>query len=604
MHVPLFAEQPLAAAAPLFVGEEVVEAGHDRFAGQARVVVEIELGLQVVGELAGDEGGVGPGLAVDAAGADLGRGRLGDDGGADGHAPVRGAGHPDGRHGVAVPARVGDHLDDQAGRVPVGRLVVVAHGLAFQGAARVGVGHGHPCHVPGPGALEIDALFRHRFTVAGPARFAVRIDEHVGEDDLGAGLAQTLHQVGVAFLVDVGDDAEDADLRVDRPQGAIVTDPHLGEVVADEIAAHHGRGGLAAARGCGTGEVGGAAVRAGHAGDEHVLGQFLAVVPVDGRVRGEAVVALLHQERVAGIGAEGGEGGLPAAVHVDAGLGDVLGAVGSLGVDVGEELAAAGDLGVEVGEAVAVEEFRRVEHVGGTGDLDGRDGGPGPHRAAAVEADEHGHAAHDAAHVLAHVGVGLVAQFLLGQRGHLLVRVGDVEGLVDHAALVLGQVEVDGVAGHGELGLLAFFQAQGPHRGAVRLAAGKDEHPLRVAHGDGVGDLEQRLLVGDRAQPGEMLRVEPSGEQLPCLGDGGNPANRRQDINAFSEIQHPASVGCPPFDKRKEEKLPRGSCLQMNDHALFISSLFTNRQTGIVLLWVFQRTCDRAAGLSRSRAGR
>ena len=543
MHVALLAEQPLAAAAPLLVGEEVVEAGHDRLPGHARVVVEIQLGEQVVGELAGDEGGVRPGLAIDAAGADLGRGRLGDDGGTDGHAGVRGPGHPDGRHGVAVPAGIGDHLDAQAGRVGVGRLVMVAHGLALQGAARIGVRHRHTRHIAGPGALEVDAPLRHRFAIAGPAGFAVGIDEHVGEDHLGAGLAQALHQVGVAFLVDVGDDAEDADLRVDRPQGAVVADPHLGKVVADEIAAHHGRGGLAAARGGGAGEIGGAAVRAGHAGDEHVLGQFLAVVPVDGRVRGEAVVALLHQERVAGVGAEGGEGGLPAAVHVDPGLWDVLGTVGPLGVDVGEELAATGHLGVEVGEAVAVEEFGRVEHVGGAGDLDGRNGGPGPHRAAAVEADEHGHAAHDAAHVLAHVGVGRIAQLLLGERGDLLVGVGDVEGLIDHAPLVLGQVEVDGVVGHGELRLLALVQTQGPHHGTVRLGAGVDEHPLRVAHGDGVGDLEQRLLVGDRAQPGAMFSVEPSGEQLPRFVDGGNAANRRQDIHTFSEIQHPASVG-------------------------------------------------------------
>lgn len=72
MHVALLAEQPLAAAS-LLVGEENgSRASHDRSAGQARVVVEIELGLQVIGELAGDEGRVGPGLAVDAAGADLG----------------------------------------------------------------------------------------------------------------------------------------------------------------------------------------------------------------------------------------------------------------------------------------------------------------------------------------------------------------------------------------------------------------------------------------------------------------------------------------------------------------------------------------------------
>ena len=32
-------------------------------------------------------------------------------------------------------------------------------------------------------------------------------------------------------------------------------------------------------------------------------------------------------------------------------------------------------------------------------------------------------------------------------------------------------------------------------------------------------------------------------QQGAIIVDGGNAANRRQDINAFSEIQHPASVG-------------------------------------------------------------
>jgi hypothetical protein len=52
---------------------------------------------------------------------------------------------------------------------------------------------------------------------------------------------------GSPFAVHVGDDAEDALLGVDRPAGAVLGDPHLREVVADEVGAGHGGGGLAAA---------------------------------------------------------------------------------------------------------------------------------------------------------------------------------------------------------------------------------------------------------------------------------------------------------------------------------------------------------------------
>ena len=98
-------------------------------------------------------------------------------------------------------------------------------------------------------------------TVTGPARFAVFVDQDIGKDDFSSRLAQTLHQVGVAFQVDVLDDAENADFRVDRPQGSVLFDPHLGQIVADEIAADHGGGGLAAARGRRAGKIGFTAVR-------------------------------------------------------------------------------------------------------------------------------------------------------------------------------------------------------------------------------------------------------------------------------------------------------------------------------------------------------
>ena len=146
--------------------------------------------------------------------------------------------------------------------------------------------------------------------------------------------------------------------------------------------------------------------------------------------------------------------------------------VGALGVHVGEEGAGPGGFGVEPVEHVAVQDARAVQHVGGAGDHDAGDGRLRADRAPVVEPDVQGLARHDAAHVCPHVLERLGARHLLGEDARLLVLVHDVEGLVDHPSLVFGQVEVDGVPGHGEWRLLA--------GGEGVLAAG-----LRVGLADG-----------------------------------------------------------------------------------------------------------------------
>ncbi len=105
-------------------------------------------------------------------------------------------------------------------------------------------------------------------------------------------------------------------------------------------------------------------------------------------------------KRVAGVGAEHGEGGEPAAVHEDPRVGQILGAVRALGVDVGEEEPGVLDLLVEGVVGVAVEHVGAVHDVGRGRDLQRRNGRRRSGRAAVEEADEHDLALHDSRHVV------------------------------------------------------------------------------------------------------------------------------------------------------------------------------------------------------------
>ena len=55
VYVPLLTEKARAASAPVRVGQEVVKARHNRFLGQAGIVEELELCVEIVPETARDE---------------------------------------------------------------------------------------------------------------------------------------------------------------------------------------------------------------------------------------------------------------------------------------------------------------------------------------------------------------------------------------------------------------------------------------------------------------------------------------------------------------------------------------------------------------------
>ena len=119
-------------------------------------------------------------------------------------------------------------------------------------------------------------------------------------------LLMVLHRVGVGVLVGAGRDAEEAVLRVDRPQPAVVADPHPGDVVADGLDLPAGDGrlehrevGLAAGARERGGDVLGDALGAGQLEDQHVLGHPALVARH--RAGDAEGVALLAEQRVAAV---------------------------------------------------------------------------------------------------------------------------------------------------------------------------------------------------------------------------------------------------------------------------------------------------------------
>ena len=344
--------------------------------------------------------------------------------------------------------------------------------------------------------------------------------------------------MGIPFPIDVLDDAEDAFLRVDGPQGAVLGDPQLGQVVANEVGTDHGGGGLPAAAGRSTRKEREPSFRTAQAGDEHVLGDLPAPPVVGGQIDGEAVIAFLQEQGVSGVGAEHAVGRQPAAVHEHPGQRQVLASVRPLAVHVGEEHPSALDLPIEALVSVEEQEVGAVHDVRRTGDFQRGDRRCRAKGSPAVKPDQHGLAAHDPAHVQLHVLMGLGAQQMPGQYADLVAGVDDVIGTVDDAPLLVRQVEVNGVVLHRELPLFILLEAQSADPAEVFGRAAVDEYPVGPAHGDGIGDLEQRLLAGDRRDLGQVRGVHGPLEHRPGFARGAYASDLGKDVASLLEFQH------------------------------------------------------------------
>ena len=192
------------------------------------------------------------------------------------------------------------------------------------------------------------------------------------------------------------------------------------------------------------------------------------------------------------------------------------------------------DFRVELVVRVAIEDVGAVHHIGRAGDLQRRDRGLGSDGPPRIKSHQHRHPFHDADHILLHVVVGRVPLDFLGQHADIFARIDDVEGAIDDAGLLFGQVEMDGVVGHLQRLFFLALQAELPHPLDIFGRSGVDEDVVRVAHGNGIGDGQQRFLVRDPRQLRLIFRVQPLSEQGLGLIQGVNAADIGQDVDALA----------------------------------------------------------------------
>ena len=189
------------------------------------------------------------------------------------------------RHGGGAASAEDECVNRHALRVVPGRIqrgvVGGCHGEARVGMGGFGAGFAGQCGRP-VFALPVDqvrgqaaAVFFHAL----PPDVAVVGQRHVGEDHVAV---QTGHAVGVGVVVRAGGDTEIARFGVDGAHAAVHPGFDPGDVVANgaDFPAReggrwhqHAEVGLAAGAGKGGGDVVLAALRVGHAQDQHVFGQ-------------------------------------------------------------------------------------------------------------------------------------------------------------------------------------------------------------------------------------------------------------------------------------------------------------------------------------------
>ena len=259
--------------------------------------------LAVVADVVAEERQHGHRVAADGADRALGGGGLlaaqrGTD--EDSVLPVAGLGHQ-GHRGLASAAEQ-DRRDRHAtGVVPLRRQ---RGALRHRGAVpRIGMrrsGSGLRCPVA---AFPIHEVLRVALQAL-PPHAAVIGQRDVGEDGVAAG--DGLHRVRVGTPVGSGCHPEEAELRVDRIQPAVLAESHPGDVIAKGFGTPTGDGrldhreiGLAAGRRERRNDVVGLVFRRDELEDQHVLGEPALVVG-HGR-RYPQRVALLAQQRVAAV---------------------------------------------------------------------------------------------------------------------------------------------------------------------------------------------------------------------------------------------------------------------------------------------------------------
>ncbi len=118
-HIPFFAQQFLGLPPPGLMGQKIVEAseGGSLLIVNLLAVEKLELRIHIVRKSTRNKGGIGPGSALYACGTHFSGRCCRYDGCADDHPMIRCDGQPDRRHGVAIPAAVGNNAGFHTRRV-------------------------------------------------------------------------------------------------------------------------------------------------------------------------------------------------------------------------------------------------------------------------------------------------------------------------------------------------------------------------------------------------------------------------------------------------------------------------------------------------------
>ena len=237
------------------------------------------------------------------------------------------------------------------------------------------------------------------------------IQRHIGEDRIASGAGQG---IGVAVGIGAGGHAEEAGLRVDGIELAVLAHAQPGDIITQRpymIALlcviirgeHHGQIGLAAGGGEGRRHIFLLSVGIFDAEDQHMLRHPAFVLALEGRDAQRK--ALFAQQDISAVAGVDGPDGVVLGELEDIAL---VGVQRALAVETADEIIGIAQL-VQDFLAHAGHDGHADDHIDGIGDLDAHLGKAGSHRAHAEGDHIHGPPLHGAAQ---HIGSHLIS--LLG----------------------------------------------------------------------------------------------------------------------------------------------------------------------------------------------
>ena len=314
-------------------------------------------------------------------------------------------------------------------------------------------------HASFPRPLKIDAFLRWWFfTVADPLGYTVFINQHIGPYDFGARISKTFHQFWVSLPVHIFHNTEYSNFGINGSNRAVIGNPHLCEVIAHKMVAGHGSGRFPATAGSRSYHPGNTPVFPLDPGDKHMFGRLLSLQFIHTTVYREAMVALFHQQCIAGIGAINTIRSQMAPIHEHPGVRQILRTVQSLTVNIGIEVTQFFNLLIKSRVYIAVQYVGAVHNISRAGHFNCWIRCRCTHRAAQIKPNHHYFALHNADHFFLYILKSFGAIFAESQRADLFTFIADIKGTINDAALLLLKIVVDGMFVHRQFFFFSLFE--------------------------------------------------------------------------------------------------------------------------------------------------